>query len=201
MNVAKKRDVRYLAAAVLLYAVIIAAVIIMYKCVQMTVLQARILQNAAYVILLLVTLLFMKLTGKALKDFGLFFGKLHIQIGIGAASGAVIMLFALVFGRIPSFPEEFIYMLSSQFLVAAAEEMFFRGFVLKMSRDIFGSKDTAVFISAALFSLSHFPLGGNLGQLIFTFVTGILFAVLRTEFDDTVGLPATVTAHLLINVF
>lgn len=100
MNVAKKKDVRY-PAAVLLY-----AVIIMYKCVQMTVLQARILQNAAYVILLLVTLLFMKLTGKAFKDFGLYFGKLHIQIGIGAASWAV-------------------------------------------------------FISAALFSLSHFPLNGG----------------------------------------
>ena len=55
--------------------------------------------------------------------------------------------------------------------------------------------------SALLFAFWHLPVHFNLAQLIYSFVTGALFAVLRVEFGEKAGLLATTAAHWIANVF
>ena len=200
-EMSKKKWTVLLITAVLLYAAVTVSVVFVYKHTGITDLQAKILQNVTYAVLLLGTLGGMKLTGEPFSEFGLFWRRLPLQLVIGVAAGAGILLFMRMLGKLPAFPEHFSYLLFSQLLVAASEETFWRGLVLRSAQNVLGAGDKAVFLSALLFSLSHFPLNLNVGQLIFTFVVGALFAVLRIEFGNSVGIPATVVAHTIANVF
>ena len=107
----------------------------------------------------------------------------------------------MLFGKMPTLPTPLVYMVCSQLLVAASEEMFWRGFLLTELGNAFGKHDVAVPLTSLLFVISHFPLTLSIGQVIFTFVVGVLFAVFRTEFRGTVGIPALVLAHWLSNLF
>ena len=70
---------------------------------------------------------------------------------------------------VDSIPQLILMILSSAVIPPIAEEIFFRGFVLKRSLPIGSMK--AIVISAAIFSLFH----GNLGQIIYTFAAGVAF--------------------------
>lgn len=133
--------------------------------------------------------------------FGLFFRKLPMQIMTGAAIGAGLTVLMMIFGSFPAFPNRFAYILFSQLLVGLSEETFWRGFVLQSVWDISASKDQAIFFSSLLFGLSHFPIGGSVAQVIAAFLIGILLAVLRTEFKETVGIPAVAVGHAISNIF
>lgn len=151
--------------------------------------------------MLLLTLAAMFRGGHRPRDYGVFFAKSHVQAGIGLALGGGIILISMLFGKTPTLPTPLVYMVCSQLLVAASEEMFWRGFLLTELGNAFGKHDVAVPLPALLFAISHFPLTLSIGQVIFTFVVGVLFAVFRTEFRGTVGIPALVLAHWLSNLF
>ena len=70
---------------------------------------------------------------------------------------------------VSSVPDLLLLILSSAIIPPIAEELFFRGFVLKRLIPLGSSK--AIIISAVIFSLFH----GNLGQLIYTLAAGVVF--------------------------
>ena len=86
--------------------------------------QARWLQNGVYFAMLLLTLAAIFRGRRRPRDYGVFFAKPHLQAGIGLALGGAIILISMLFGKMPTLP---VYMVCSQLLVAASEEMFWRG--------------------------------------------------------------------------
>lgn len=187
---------------VLLYAAVTAAVVLCYRHAGLSQRGgARWLQNGAYLVMLLLALAAMFRGGRRPRDYGIFFSKPHVQAGIGLALGGTMILAAMLFGRMPTLPTPPVYMVCSQLLVATSEELFWRGFLLTELGNVFGKRDIPVPLTALLFAVSHFPLTFSIGQVIFTFVVGVLFAVFRTEFRGTVGIPALVLAHWVSNLF
>lgn len=194
-----KRYLRLIAPLVV-YMVITCAVVAVYRFGGLDTTGARVLQNSAYLLILILTAAAIKLRGLSFRECGLFFDRLPLQLAIGLAAGVGIRLFMLVLGSVPSLPSEPLYMMLSQLLTASSEELFWRGYLLTEARGLL-SKDAAVFVVSICFALSHFPLNLSVGQLIFTFVVGALYAVMRTEFGKTVGLPALILPHALTNIF
>ncbi len=78
-------------------------------------------------------------------------------------------------------------------LASLGEELVFRGLIYQRAKSYFGV-GWAVGISAALFGVYH----GNIVQLLYATVLGILFAVL---YEKTGTLAAPVTAHIATNIF
>lgn len=201
MDRLKKRQLLLTVTCTVLYIGILVFTVLFYRNVELGMRGARLLQNGAYLALLLLTVGFMELSGKPFSEFGWYFSKLPLQLGIGAAVGGGILLVSMLFGRLPAVPENIPYTLGSQLLVALAEESFFRGFLPEEIICLTGSRNIAVTVSAASFAFSHLLVNPNPGQLVFTFVVGILLVVARTEFRETVGLPVTVLSHWISNVF
>lgn len=200
-TIAKKKNIILLILSVIIYILIISGVVYIYKAANMGDTKNRILQNTVYLIFILLSLVLMKSINKPFSHFGLFFKRFPVQLIIGAASGAGIIFFMLIFGNAPSFPEDFLYVMFSQLLVALSEEIFWRGFVLQTIWDVSESKDRAVFISSLLFGFVHLPLNGNMVQFIAAVIIGIILSVIRTEFKEYVGIPALTVAHALFNIF
>ena len=187
---------------VLLYAAVTAAVVLCYRHAGLSQTGARWLQNGVYFAMLLLTLAAMFRGGHRPRDYGVFFAKSYVQADIGLAlGGGGIILISMLFGKMPTLPTPLVYMVCSQLLVAASEEMFWRGFLLTELGNAFGKHDVAVPLTALLFVISHFPRTLSIGQVIFTFVVGVLFAVFRTEFRGTVGILALVLTHWISNLF
>lgn len=185
----------------ILYAAVTVIVIVIYKNANLTLNTNRWIQNCAYLCLAGVTLCLCKLSGCAFSDYGIRFTKIHRQLLIGVGIGAGLLLVQFVFGSVPSIPDNVIYVVFSQLLVGISEELFWRGFLLQNLCKITGSSDIAVGLTALLFALSHMPNHLSLGYFIFTFITGIVLAVLRTEFKASVGIPALAFGHALSNIF
>lgn len=167
------------------------------------------IQNASYLLMTLDTFLFMKLSGKPMKEFGLFKRDILKQVISAVIMIAVLMVLALVTGWRPTAKEGFWLLAFKQVFVAFSEELLFRGFVLTMFKEIFASfKDVfattrrAVFWSALLFGLWHYPWGQNIRQVISTFIFGLIFGALRTVYEDTdseIGIPALAAVHWVMN--
>ena len=91
----------------------------------------------------------------------------------------------------------------SQLLVAFAEELFFRGYLLEMMKDVARTSERAVIISAFLFGLWHYPISHNIGLVIITFFLGAIYGPWRTLFEKTekeLGIVSLSIAHWLFNV-
>lgn len=91
----------------------------------------------------------------------------------------------------------------SQLLVAFAEELFFRGYLLEMMKVVAKTSERAVIISAFLFGLWHYPISHNIGLVIITFFLGAIYGTLRTLFEKTekeIGIVSLSIAHWLFNV-
>lgn len=96
-----------------------------------------------------------------------------------------------------------LYIVLSQLLVAFAEELFFRGYLLEMMKDVARTSERAVIISAFLFGLWHYPISHNIGLVIITFFLGAIYGTLRTLFEKTekeIGIVSLSIAHWLFNV-
>lgn len=197
----KRKNTVLLVLSLIVYFLIFILVVHIYGIDGVTVLQKRILQNVTYLATFALTLVLMKCVKKPFSQFGLFAKRLPLQLLAGLALGGALTLAELIFGRAPSIPDHFLYILLSQALVALSEETFWRGFVLQTAKDITGSKDWAIFLSSLLFGLSHFPIGHSIAQVVFTFIIGAIFAALRLEFEDTMGIPALAVGHALSNIF
>lgn len=96
-----------------------------------------------------------------------------------------------------------LYIVLSQLLVAFAEELFFRGYLLEMMKDVARTSERAVIVSALLFGLWHYPISHNIGLVIITFFLGAIYGTLRTLFEKTekeIGIVSLSIAHWLFNV-
>lgn len=197
----KRKNVILLIFAVAVYMLIIVGVVHLYGNKDISVTTKKLLQNGVYLLFLIMSLILMKCTKKSFTYFGISFTKLPLQILIGIAIGLGLNLFMLLFGSVPSVPNEFVYIVFSQLLVGISEETFWRGFVLHVIWDTWDSKDKAVLFSSLLFGLSHFPIGGSIAQVFAAFIIGAFLAVLRTEFKENIGIPALAIGHAISNIF
>lgn len=165
---------------------------------------AEILQNGAYVLMVLGTLMFIVLSKKSLRDVGLF--RLHLvrQLIVGGVIGGILLVVCGAFTGWRFFANGCsLYIFLSQLLVAFAEELFFRGYLLEMMKDVARTSERAVIISAFLFGLWHYPISHNIGLVIITFFLGAIYGTLRTLFEKTekeIGIVSLSIAHWLFNV-
>lgn len=165
---------------------------------------AEILQNGAYVLMVLGTLMFIVLSKKSLRDVGLF--RLHLvrQLIVGGVIGGILLVVCGAFTGWRFFANGCsLYIVLSQLLVAFAEELFFRGYLLEMMKDVARTSERAVIISAFLFGLWHYPISHNIGLVIITFFLGAIYGTLRTLFEKTekeIGIVSLSIAHWLFNV-
>lgn len=165
---------------------------------------AEILQNGAYVLMVLGTLMFIVLSKKSLRDVGLF--RLHLvrQLIVGGVIGGILLVVCGAFTGWRFFANGCsLYIVLSQLLVAFAEELFFRGYLLEMMKDVARTSERAVIVSALLFGLWHYPISHNIGLVIITFFLGAIYGTLRTLFEKTekeIGIVSLSIAHWLFNV-
>lgn len=190
-----------LALAIGIYLLVTAGVVHLYKTAGLGELSLRMVQNGTYLVFLAMSLTLMRCAKKPFAHFGVFFERLPVQLLVGAVAGIGLKVFMLLFGSVPSIPQDFVYTALSQLLVGISEETFWRGFVVQMIWDISGTKDRAVLVSSLLFGLCHFPVGGSIAQVIVACLIGMLLAALRTEFKDTLGIPALAVGHAITNIF
>lgn len=164
----------------------------------------EIVQNIAYIAMLLNTILFIKLSRKSFQDIGLFFSRLPRQLLTGVVIGIIFFIVCgiLIRWRV-SFTGNTLYFIISQILVAFSEELLFRGYILAMLRDMMKTPNQAVIISALLFGLWHYPVSHNISLVLLTAFTGAVYGSLRTIFektDDEIGIVSLTTSHWLFNI-
>lgn len=165
---------------------------------------AEILQNGAYVLMVLGTLAFIAMSKKSLRDVGLFRVHFVRQLIVGGVIGGILLVVCGAFTGWRFFANGCsLYVVLSQLLVAFAEELFFRGYLLEMMKDVARTSERAVIISAFLFGLWHYPISHNIGLVIITFFLGVIYGTLRTLFEKTkkeIGIVSLSIAHWLFNV-
>lgn len=165
---------------------------------------AEILQNGAYVLMVLGTLVFIAMSKKTLRDVGLFRVHFVRQLIVGGVIGGILLVVCGAFTGWRFFTNGCsLYIVISQLLVAFAEELFFRGYLLEMMKDVARTSERAVIVSALLFGLWHYPISFNIGLVIITFFLGAIYGTLRTLFEKTekeIGIVSLSIAHWLFNV-
>lgn len=165
---------------------------------------AEILQSGAYVLMVLGTLAFIALSKKSLRDVGLLRVHFVRQLIVGGVIGGILLVACGAFTGWRFFANGWsLYVVLSQLLVAFAEELFFRGYLLEMMKDVARTSERAVIISAFLFGLWHYPISHNIGLVIITFFLGAIYGTLRTLFaktDKEIGIVSLSIAHWLFNV-
>ena len=164
----------------------------------------EILQNGAYVLMVLGTLAFIAMSKKSLRDVGLFRVHFVRQLIVGGVIGGILLVVCGAFTGWRFFANGCsLYIVLSQLLVAFAEELFFRGYLLEMMKVVAKTSERAVIISAFLFGLWHYPISHNIGLVIITFFLGAIYGTLRTLFEKTekeIGIVSLSIAHWLFNV-
>lgn len=161
------------------------------------------LQNIAYIAMLLNTILFIKVSKKSLRDIGLFPFRLLRQFAVGGVIGAIFLVGGILTGWRISLMENSLYFIISQILVALSEELLFRGYILTMLKDVVKTPDRAVFISALIFGLWHYPISHNIGLVLITAFTGAVYGSLRTIFEkteDEISIISLTASHWLFNI-
>lgn len=165
---------------------------------------AEILQSGAYVLMVLGTLAFIALSKKSLRDVGLLRVHFVRQLIVGGVIGGIFLVACGAFTGWRFFTNGCsLHVVLSQLLVAFAEELFFRGYLLEMMKDVARTSERAVIISAFLFGLWHYPISHNIGLVIITFFLGVIYGTLRTLFEKTekeIGIVSLSIAHWLFNV-
>ena len=165
---------------------------------------AEILQSGAYVLMVLGTLAFIAMSKKSLRDVGLFRVHFVRQLIVGGVIGGIFLVACGAFTGWRFFTNGCsLYVVLSQLLVAFAEELFFRGYLLEMMKDVARTSERAVIISAFLFGLWHYPISHNIGLVIITFFLGAIYGTLRTLFEKTekeIDIVSLSIAHWLFNV-
>lgn len=165
---------------------------------------AEILQSGAYGLMVLGTLAFIALSKISLRDVGLLRVHFVRQLIVGGVIGGIFLVACGAFTGWRFFTNGCsLYIVLSQLLVAFAEELFFRGYLLEMMKGVARTSERAVIISAFLFGLWHYPISHNIGLVIITFFLGAIYGTLRTLFEKTekeIGIVSLSIAHWLFNV-
>lgn len=165
----------------------------------------KLIQNGAYILILLNTLIFIKISKKTLREVGVFQHHFLRQIIVGFVIGVIFLAVAGIFVGWGGFSgKDFMYLAFSQVLVAFTEELLFRGYILAILEDVTDKPDRAVFISALLFGLWHYPAAQNVMLVFIMILTGAVYGTLRIVFErmeDEIGILSLTTAHWIFNVF
>ena len=199
----KKRTKTLLSFFILLF-IITEFVGMLYRSSLITDFYKCMIQNISYVLFFCITYFYMNHFCSCKRtEYGLFFQPVKTQILFGVITGLVLVFmkvslagFRLEYALKDPIP----YILVSQLLCTITEEFIFRGYLLTEFTQLFNSKDKAIFFSSVLFGLWHYPVGHNTFQCVISFLLGIFFCVLRTEFSTSVGLPALAIAHAICNI-
>lgn len=162
---------------------------------------ARIANGAFYLLMAGLSVFMMKISDYRFKDFGVYFYSLWWQLLVGlgiAAAFTVIGLFAVGGYEIPT---DWGYLIPSQILTGIAEELFWRGLLLKLMGELLHSKRKAVPLNALLYGLWAWPLTHSWVTVILSAFIGLVFATIRVEYDEDMGIPGLAFAHALMNIF
>lgn len=185
---------------ILLETLVTLSTIYLYQMIDELFIQ-KILQNVSYFIMLLFVFIAIKISGKSLREFGLFSNALPKQIGIGLAGGLILLLVLKGFSFWPlSFDA---YLVLSQILVVFAEEMLFRGFLFTMIYEISQSKWKAIVCSSILFALFHVPIGYNMISVLGTCMIGLVYSGIRSLYfktDKEIGILPLAIFHWIYNI-
>ena len=173
---------------------IVFGIIVLYNTV--TIITAPIITGIAVPIvnILLFIVLIHNYLQEPLTEYGIYFGKIYIQI-ISGIILAFIILFLLYFNNfswefcislINSLKRQFtsqfsLYYIFLILIYATSEEIIFRGFLLTFFQKIFANPLFSVFLSAFLHAVSHYPMNHNFLQVMFSFVLGIIYGYLREK--------------------
>ena len=195
----KKNLVIFLFMMAFFFALTFSLVSLYYKGI--TVLTARILQAGYYLLMAGLSLLMMKISDYRFKDFGVFFFHLLWQVLIGICVAAALTIMGVFATGGYTLPTDWLYLVPSQSLVGIAEELFWRGLLLKLLSEMLHSKHWAIPVNAILFGIWHYPLTQSIASVFILTFIGIVFAALRNELDDRMGIPGLAVAHALMNVF
>ncbi|MGR3912013.1 MAG: CPBP family intramembrane metalloprotease [Candidatus Rhabdochlamydia sp.] len=132
---------------------------------------------------------------------------LSIVKGLAAGCGGILCLIALALltgavqwdVKIPSYAG--IRFCSNLLFTSAPEEGFYRGFIQKTLCDylkkVKGGNIIALILSSLLFALSHIYWSPNVGILVFTFLTGLLYGGVYL-FSGKI--ESAILCHFLFNV-
>ncbi len=169
-----------------------------YEHLNLTNIQKQVLQCSVYLLLIAVALVMVKFSGHTLTEIGLFKRKLGLQIFIGLLIAGVFILVLFTAGWRPHMPTA--YLTFSFLLVGFSEELFSRGLILRLARDLSTSDNWAILIQAVIFGLLHFPIHRSLGQVMGTFLVALIFGAIRVEFSNTLGIPTFAVTHWLYDL-
>ncbi|MBQ8280275.1 MAG: CPBP family intramembrane metalloprotease [Roseburia sp.] len=199
----KKKTVLLIVISLLISLAITLAAVYCYKNLNLSDTGNRFIQNTAYTLMLLGTFLFIRFSKRTLREFGLFKEHLLKQIVVGVIIAGIFLVLFAITGWRPYLKENLLYLALSQLLVAFTEELLFRGFVLTMLKNLVSTTNKAVFLSAVLFGLWHYPIGQSIGQVTTTFFIGLIWGTLRTIYQDTedeISVLSLSMVHWVFNV-
>lgn len=197
----KKKSILLLTIATIVSLIITLTAVYIYRNMNLPVIGNKIVQNVSYILMLLLSLILIKTSGKTYKEFGLFkkgFGK---QVLIGAGIGVATFAFFFLTGWRPTTKEDMLYIVLSQMLVGFSEELLFRGVILTFMRDLVKSTNWAAFWAAFLFGVWHYPIGQSISQVTTTFFLGLVYGALRTTLDEDVSVVSLAIPHWMMNAF
>ena len=201
MSRTNKKNLIILLGMIVVFFALTMGLISLYYTDWLTVGQARILQAVYYLLMAGASLWMMRISDYRFKDFGVFFFSLGWQLVMGLALGAVFTLIGVFATGGYTWPSDWLYLVPSQILVGIAEELFWRGLLLKLMGELLHSKRKAVPINAILFGCWHYPLSRSVITVILTAFIGLVFAAVRVENDEQMGLPGLAFAHSIMNIF
>lgn len=153
--------------------------------------------------LLIVPFVFMKKYKINMSDIGFTKTQISFQIFTGILFGVVMSLIFTILPILAGYREivgsssytetwqfcyQFVYMILG---VALVEEVFYRGFLFDRIFKLSQSKWTTIIISSCVFGLSHI-FGGNIVQVITTFMLGILFCLCRENIKNCTTLSLVI---------
>ncbi len=163
-----------------------------------------------YIIWFLLTLIFCRISHISISTFGFSHKNITRQVFFGVAIANTLLIFFIggssIFGYHPqdylsqAAPSIRLLLLNLAFFVFIAgpiEEFVFRGYLLSILTDISRSPAWGAVISSLLFGAWHL-MGGNLLQVLFTFLIGLTFALSKQKFLNCTML-SVIVAHSLYN--
>ena len=162
---------------------------------------ARIANAIFYILMAGLSLLMMRVADYRFKDFGVFFYDWWWQLLIGFGIAAAFTAIGVFAQGGYTVPTDWAYLVPSQILTGIAEELFWRGLLLKLMGELLHSKRAAVPLNALLYGLWAWPLTHSWVTVILTAFIGLVFATVRTEYNEDMGIPGLAFAHALMNIF
>ncbi len=201
MSAANRKNLRIVGFMLALFCALTFGVARFYMSEGLTWTSARIVNTVFYVLMAGLSLLMMRLSDYRFKDFGVFFFSLWWQLLVGFGIAAAFTVIGMLATGGYVIPTDWGYLVPSQILTGIAEELFWRGLLLKLMGELLHSKRKAVPLNALLYGLWAWPLTHSWVTVILSAFIGLVFAIVRVEYDEDMGIPGLAFAHSLMNVF